>query len=63
MIFILQVAELGQILLNFTNIVPGGMVVFLPSYGFLHMVMDKWKGSGMLEKINAKKRVGGQRLR
>lgn len=36
------------------------MVVFLPSYGFLHMVLDKWKASGLMEKINTKKRVGKQ---
>ncbi|KAI0764365.1 DNA repair helicase [Trametes elegans] len=51
------IAELGQILLNFTNIVPGGMVVFVPSYAFLHTVTAKWKATGLLEKINAKKKV------
>ena len=52
-----QMAELGQILMNFTNIVPDGMVVFLPSYGFLHAAMGKWKASGVLDKLNAKKKV------
>ncbi|KAI0703917.1 DNA repair helicase [Earliella scabrosa] len=51
------IAELGQILLNLVNIVPGGMVVFVPSYGFLHAVMEKWKASGTLEKLNAKKKI------
>ncbi|KAI0657701.1 DNA repair helicase [Cubamyces menziesii] len=50
-------AELGQILLNFTNIVPGGMVVFVPSYAFLHMVTKQWQTSGLWEKLNAKKKV------
>ncbi|KAI0753454.1 DNA repair helicase [Daedaleopsis nitida] len=50
-------AELGQILINFTHIVPGGMVVFVPSYGFLHMVTEKWKASGTLEKLSAKKKI------
>ncbi|KAI0333315.1 DNA repair helicase [Cubamyces sp. BRFM 1775] len=50
-------AELGQILLNFTNVVPGGMVVFVPSYAFLHMIMKQWRASGLLEKLNAKKKV------
>ena len=52
-----QTAELGQILFNFMSMVPGGMVVFVPSYGFLHGVMQKWKQSGLLEKLSAKKKV------
>ncbi|TBU40126.1 DNA repair helicase [Dichomitus squalens] len=51
------IAELGQILLNFTNVVPGGMVVFVPSYGFLNVITERWKASGMLEKLSAKKKV------
>ncbi|KAI0710304.1 DNA repair helicase [Cerioporus squamosus] len=50
-------AELGQILLNFANIVPAGMVVFVPSYGFLHAVTEKWRSGGVLDKLNAKKKV------
>ena len=44
-------------LLNFASIVPGGMVVFVPSYGFLNAVTQKWKTNGLLEKLNAKKKV------
>ena len=44
-------------MLNFTNVVPGGMVVFLPSYGFLNVVTEKWRASGVLEKMGAKKKV------
>lgn len=33
------------------------MVVFVPSYGFLHMVMEKWKSSGILQKLSGKKKV------
>ncbi|KAI8994116.1 DNA repair helicase [Trametes punicea] len=51
------IAELGQILLNFTNVVPSGMVVFVPSYGFLQTVMKQWQSSGLLDKLNAKKKV------
>ncbi|KAI9068626.1 DNA repair helicase [Trametes sanguinea] len=50
-------SELGQILFNFANIVPGGMVVFVPSYSFLNAVMKVWHSSGLLEKLNAKKKV------
>ena len=52
-----KIAELGQILLNFTNVVPAGMVVFVPSYGFLNVVTEKWKASGVLDKLGAKKKV------
>ncbi|KAI1785288.1 DNA repair helicase [Ganoderma leucocontextum] len=51
------IAELGQILLNFTNVVPAGIVVFVPSYGFLNVLTEKWKASGVLEKLGAKKKV------
>ncbi|KAI0359225.1 DNA repair helicase [Trametes cingulata] len=50
-------AELGQMLLNFANVVPGGMVVFVPSYAFLHAVTKVWKASGLLDKLDAKKKV------
>ncbi|KAK7691295.1 hypothetical protein QCA50_004689 [Cerrena zonata] len=41
-------AELGQIILNFGNVVPNGMVVFVPSYSFLNMLTTAWETSGML---------------
>jgi hypothetical protein len=53
----LQIAELGQILSNFINIVPGGMVVFFPSYSFLNGVIAEWTASGTMEKFKAKKKV------
>ena len=36
----LQLLELGQIVANFARIVPGGMVVFLPSYKTLEKVKN-----------------------
>ncbi|KAH9949242.1 DNA repair helicase [Amylocystis lapponica] len=51
------IAELGQMLLNFASVVPGGMVVFLPSYSFLHAVWAVWERSGLVEKLRAKKKV------
>ena len=44
-------------LLNFASIVPGGMVVFVPSYRFLHAVTAAWEASGLIEKLKAKKKV------
>lgn len=52
-----QIAQLGQILLNFANIVPAGMIVFFPSYKFLNAAKGLWTSSGMLPKLSAKKEV------
>ncbi|KAI0688447.1 DNA repair helicase [Cytidiella melzeri] len=52
-----QISELGQALLNFANVIPGGMVVFVPSYSFLHLVVEHWQGSGLFDKLKAKKKV------
>ena len=42
---------------NFANMVPGGIVVFLPSYNFLHAVTSAWESSKLLERLKTKKRV------
>ena len=55
--YVLQIAELGQILLNLVNVVPAGMVVFLPSYSFLNAVTAEWKKSDLITKLDAKKKV------
>lgn len=53
----LQIAELGQTLLNMTNLVPNGFVVFLPSYAFLSLVKASWSKveSKVLERLQKKK--------
>ena len=33
------------------------MVVFLPSYGFLHVVTAAWEKSKLLDRLAAKKKV------
>ncbi|TFK48655.1 DNA repair helicase [Heliocybe sulcata] len=50
-------AELGQIISNFANVVSGGMVVFFPSYSFLDQVKAVWTESKLLDKIAAKKKI------
>jgi chromosome transmission fidelity protein 1 len=50
-------AELGRVLSNFINVVPGGMVAFFPSYGFLNAVKAEWTANGTMGKFNAKKTV------
>lgn len=51
------VSELGQIVLNFCNVVPGGIVVFFPSYASLNFARETWSQSGLLDKFGVKKKV------
>ncbi|KAF8908999.1 helicase C-terminal domain-containing protein [Gymnopilus junonius] len=51
------IAQLGQILLNFTKIIPAGMIVFFPSYKFLNTAKALWTKANTLEKFSAKKDV------
>lgn len=50
-------AELGQAVLNFINLIPDGVVVFLPSYAFLGALRQAWDASGTMQKIAMKKKV------
>ncbi|XP_076243503.1 ATP-dependent DNA helicase DDX11 isoform X2 [Calliopsis andreniformis] len=49
--------ELGRSLLNLCNIVPAGIVVFLPSYNFEELVYKHFDKSGIIAKIALKKCV------
>jgi chromosome transmission fidelity protein 1 len=51
------VSELGQVVLNFCNVVPGGMIIFFPSYTSLNFAQEVWSQSGLLDKCGAKKKV------
>lgn len=42
---------------NFARIVPGGMVVFLPSYRTLEKVKNLWDEKGIMGSIRNKKKV------
>jgi chromosome transmission fidelity protein 1 len=52
-----QLFELGQVVANFSRIVPGGMVVFLPSYKILDKVKSLWEEKGIMSSILNKKKV------
>jgi chromosome transmission fidelity protein 1 len=58
-----QIAEVGQIILNFASMIPAGMIVFVPSYAFLNSVVAAWTKSGLWQKMAAKKKVCSQRDR
>ncbi|KAF8073637.1 helicase C-terminal domain-containing protein [Lyophyllum atratum] len=51
------IAELGQILLNFSSIVPAGLIVFFPSYNFLNAAKAVWHKNGLLDKFGVKKKT------
>lgn len=44
-------------LMNFCNVVPNGIVVFVPSYGFLDGLVSYWKRKGVFDRLNSKKKV------
>ncbi|KAG1703083.1 hypothetical protein DVH05_007994 [Phytophthora capsici] len=49
--------ELGRILLNLSRIVPGGVVVFFPSYRFEENAVRRWEATAQYEQIQAKKTI------
>jgi hypothetical protein len=53
----LQVEETGRILCNLCNVVPGGVVCFLPSYEYLRQVHAHWDKTGLLTRLSVRKKV------
>ncbi|KAF1335315.1 Atp-dependent RNA helicase, partial [Globisporangium splendens] len=49
--------ELGRILLNLVRVVPGGIVVFFPSYRFEEMTVQRWQTTTQFHDLNARKQV------
>ncbi|KAJ8249834.1 hypothetical protein COCON_G00230500 [Conger conger] len=49
--------EVGRILSNLCNVVPGGVVCFFPSYEYERRVLTHWGTSGALERLSAKKKI------
>jgi len=45
------------VLVNLCTIVPDGVVVFFPSYAYESQVFARWSESGLLARLEAKKRV------
>ncbi|RDD45928.1 putative ATP-dependent DNA helicase DDX11 [Trichoplax sp. H2] len=52
-----MIDEFGRILLNFVNVIPGGMVCFFASYDYETIVYTRLEKTGILEKIGRKKKV------
>ena len=54
--------------MNLCTVVPGGIVVFFPSYDYEKRVHTHWEESGVLDRIGKKKKVpyyyvGQQKIR
>lgn len=54
---VLQLDELGRVLVNVCTVVPGGVVCFLPSYEYEKKVFAHFASSGVLTRLTAKKKV------
>ncbi len=49
--------ETGRVLLNLCNIVPGGVVCFFPSYEYEKRILGHWESTGVLQRLESKKKV------
>ncbi|XP_029644218.1 ATP-dependent DNA helicase DDX11-like isoform X1 [Octopus sinensis] len=49
--------ELGHVVVNMCNVIPGGIVCFFPSYDFENHVSSHWTTSGVLQRISNKKKI------
>ncbi|XP_045625428.2 regulator of telomere elongation helicase 1 homolog [Procambarus clarkii] len=51
------ISSLGQTILNFSRIIPDGLLVFFPSYPIMRSCRDEWQNSGIWSKISAGKPI------
>ncbi|XP_060101720.1 ATP-dependent DNA helicase DDX11 [Heteronotia binoei] len=49
--------EMGRILSNLCNVIPGGVVCFFPSYEYEKQVYVHWEKTGLLTRLAAKKKI------
>ena len=49
--------EAGNTIINYANIIPGGIVVFFPSYSFLNEAVGRWRDSQIISRLSRKKQV------
>ncbi|CEM08978.1 unnamed protein product [Vitrella brassicaformis CCMP3155] len=52
-----QQDALGGAIVALAHIVPNGLLVFVPSYGVLKMLVDRWRVSGHMAEMEKRKRV------
>ncbi|XP_068207931.1 regulator of telomere elongation helicase 1 homolog [Palaemon carinicauda] len=51
------IRSLGHTILNFSRIVPDGLLVFFPSYPIMRSCRDEWQNSGIWSKISQGKPI------
>uniref|UniRef100_H2Z3N7 Helicase ATP-binding domain-containing protein n=1 Tax=Ciona savignyi TaxID=51511 RepID=H2Z3N7_CIOSA len=51
------VDEIGRVLVNISNIIPGGIVCFFPSYDYEKYVVQRWNEAGITAKLEMKKKI------
>ncbi|TYZ67410.1 hypothetical protein PybrP1_000469 [[Pythium] brassicae (nom. inval.)] len=49
--------SMGQLLLRYAHVVPGGVLMFFPSYALLEKLLERWRTTGLLREIDAVKEV------
>lgn len=50
-------SELGQLLVNLSDVVPEGLVVFVPSFGYLEQLTQHWRAAGLWDRLAQRKQV------
>ncbi|SCZ99515.1 BZ3500_MvSof-1268-A1-R1_Chr3-1g06054 [Microbotryum saponariae] len=49
--------ELGHSIVNLTNVIPHGIVVFVPSYDFLFQIQARWEKTNLITRLGSRKKV------
>ena len=49
--------NLGRYLLTYANVIPGGMLVFLPKYSLIERLLREWHVDGLFAKLSDKKYI------
>lgn len=52
-----MISQLGNFLKGLLPQIPGGVVVFFPSYKYLHHVLDNWTKSGLMHQLESCKAI------
>lgn len=50
--------DVGRLLVNLCAVIPGGVVCFFSSYDYESKIYAHWEKCGILERLNARKKVG-----
>uniref|UniRef100_K3X4V5 Helicase ATP-binding domain-containing protein n=1 Tax=Globisporangium ultimum (strain ATCC 200006 / CBS 805.95 / DAOM BR144) TaxID=431595 RepID=K3X4V5_GLOUD len=47
--------SMGQLLLQYVNVIPGGVLMFFPSYSLMDKLVTRWQQTGVWAKVDAVK--------